>query len=119
MQSNLRRYVLLLAVVITLGIGIAIGVFISHGARAGYTSDALANPHSLAAPSPVELSNSFARIAELIEPAVVNINTETTVRMLARLSVTKKAIKQIIKRFSAFRAESTTFDTSGSKARCN
>ena len=84
MQSNLRRYVLLLAVVITLGIGIAIGVFISHGARAGYTSDALANPHSLAAPSPVELSNSFARIAELIEPAVVNINTETTVRISGR-----------------------------------
>jgi len=30
------------------------------------------------------LSNSFARVAEQIEPAVVNITTETTVRISGR-----------------------------------
>ena len=84
MQSNMRRYLAVLAIVVTLGVGIAIGAFISHGARAAHTASATADPQPLAAPSPVQLSNSFARIAELIEPAVVNINTETTVKVSGR-----------------------------------
>jgi serine protease Do len=35
-------------------------------------------------PSPAQLSNSFAKIADGIEPAVVNINTESTVRISRR-----------------------------------
>jgi len=84
MQSGMRRYLVVLAVVVTLVVGIAIGAYISHGARSGNAAGASSDTHSLAAPSPVELSNSFARVAELIGPAVVNINTESTVQVSGR-----------------------------------
>jgi serine protease Do len=84
MQSDVRRYLAVLAVVVTLGVGIAIGAYISHGVRAAHPASASADPQPLALPSPVELSNSFARIAEQVEPSVVNINTETTVRISGR-----------------------------------
>ena len=84
MQSDMRRYLAVLAVAVALGLGIAIGVFITHGARRGHSSSPAARPQPLAAPSPVELSNSFAHVAEQVEPAVVNINTETTVRISGR-----------------------------------
>ena len=81
MENELRRYVTVLGIVVALGAGIAVGAFISHGARAARPASASADPRPLAEPSPVELSNSFARVAELVEPAVVNITTETTVRI--------------------------------------
>ncbi len=84
MQSGVRRYVTVLAVFFALGFGIAIGALISHGAHAARPADASAEPQPLADPSPVELSNSFARVAQQIEPAVVNITTETTVRISGR-----------------------------------
>lgn len=84
MQSGTRRYLVVLAVVVTLGVGIAIGAYISNGAGAAHPASASANPQPLAEPSPVDLSNSFARIADQIEPAVVNINTESTVRISGR-----------------------------------
>ncbi len=84
MQSGLRRYVTVLAVFSALGFGIAIGAFISHGAHAARPTSGTAEPQPLADPSPVELSNSFARVAEQIEPAVVNITTETTVHISGR-----------------------------------
>jgi serine protease Do len=84
MQNGLRRQLAVLAIVATLGAGIAIGVFISYDARAAHSASSSADPQPLALPSPVELSSSFARVAEQIEPAVVNINTETTVRISGR-----------------------------------
>ncbi len=84
MQSRMRRYVTVLAVFSALGFGIAIGAFISHGAHAVRSVNTSAEPQPLADPSPVELSNSFARVAQQIEPAVVNITTETTVRISGR-----------------------------------
>jgi serine protease Do len=81
MQNDVRRYVAILAIVVALGFGIAIGAFISHGARPARSAGSSADPQPLAAPSPVTLSNSFARVAEQVEPAVVNITTETTVRI--------------------------------------
>ncbi|HXH48835.1 MAG TPA: Do family serine endopeptidase [Terriglobia bacterium] len=84
MENGLRRQLAVLAIVVTLGVGIAIGVFISHGARAAHSESSSPDPQPLALPSPVELSSSFTRVAEQIEPAVVNINTETTVRISGR-----------------------------------
>jgi len=84
MQSNVRRYVAVLAVVAALGLGIAIGTFISHSVRPAQTAKTPPDPQPLADPSPAALSNTFARIAAEIEPAVVNINTESTVRLSAR-----------------------------------
>ncbi|HEY6291674.1 MAG TPA: trypsin-like peptidase domain-containing protein [Terriglobia bacterium] len=63
----------------TLGIGILIGTLISHGVRAA--KPARSDARLLGAPSPPDLSNSFARVADAVDPAVVNIKTETDVRV--------------------------------------
>jgi len=84
MQSGMRRYLGVLAVVVILGVGIVIGVFISRDGRVAHPAIATADPRPLVKPSPVDLSNSFARIAEQIEPEVVNITTETTVQVSGR-----------------------------------
>jgi len=81
MKSDVRRYLAVLAIVVALGAGIAIGALISRGSRAAHSANVSAEPQPLAAPSPLILSSTFAQIAEKIEPAVVNINTETTVRI--------------------------------------
>ena len=84
MSASGRRALPALVIAVTLGIGILIGTVVSHGVRAakGFAGGADAKP--LPMPSPVELSNSFSQIADKIEDAVVNINTETTVRISRR-----------------------------------
>jgi serine protease Do len=78
-----RRVLPALFIAVTLGIGILIGTLVSHGVRAakGFAGES-AKP--LPMPSAVELSNSFSQIADKLEDAVVNINTETTVRSRRR-----------------------------------
>jgi len=80
MNANDRRIVPALIILITLGIGIVIGTVVSRGVRAARTGAIAPDAKALPAPSPAELSNSFAQIAETLEPSVVNINTESTVR---------------------------------------
>ena len=83
MSAQDRRVLPALVIALTLGIGILIGTVVSHGVRAakGFYGET-AKP--LPAPSPVELSNSFSQIADRLEDSVVNINTETTVRLSRR-----------------------------------
>ncbi|MGH9435016.1 MAG: hypothetical protein ACRD06_03345, partial [Terriglobia bacterium] len=81
---NVRRYWAALVVALTLVIGIFIGVLLSHGSRAGHVLPLARDARPLAVPSPVSLSNSFARIALKVTPAVVNINTESTIRFSAK-----------------------------------
>jgi serine protease Do len=75
------RFVPALLIALTLGVGILIGTVVSRGVRAGRAAPGAPDAQLLQAPSPVELSNSFAKIADAIEPAVVNINTESTIRI--------------------------------------
>ncbi len=84
MSASRRRALPALVIAITLGLGILIGTVVSHGVRAakGFPGGADAKP--LPMPSPIELSNSFSQIADKVEDAVVNINTETTVRVSRR-----------------------------------
>lgn len=63
--------------VLALGVGIVIGTVASRSERAARV---LPDARPLAMPSPANLSNSFARIAARVTPAVVNINTESTIR---------------------------------------
>jgi serine protease Do len=84
MSMNGRRFLPAVVIGVTLAIGILIGSLASRGVRAGKVSPLAADAKPLPAPSPVELSNSFAKIAEDLEPAVVNINTETTVRVFRK-----------------------------------
>lgn len=67
-----------LALVVTLAVGILLGTLISKGVRAGRDNPAPgATP--LTVPSAVELSSAFSQVAKAVEPAVVNINTESVV----------------------------------------
>jgi serine protease Do len=84
MSSSSRRALPALVIVATLGIGILIGTLVSHGVRAAKSFSGSADARALPMPSAVDLSNSFSQIADRVEDAVVNINTETTVRINRR-----------------------------------
>jgi len=81
---NGRRILPAAIVAATLGIGILIGTVVSNGVRAAKVAPPAPGATPLPAPSPAELSNSFAKIADDLEPAVVNINTESTVKVSRR-----------------------------------
>ena len=67
-----------LALVVTLAVGILLGTLVSKGVRAGRDNPAPgATP--LTVPSAVELSSAFSQVAKAVEPAVVNINTESVI----------------------------------------
>lgn len=84
MSMNGRRTMAALLIGGTLVIGILIGTFLSHGVRAARASAVAPDATLLPPPSPVELSNSFAKVADSLEPAVVNINTESTIHIARR-----------------------------------
>jgi len=75
-----------LTVVATLALGILIGTVASHSGKgkalAGFNSADGATP--LQAPSPKQLSSAFSQIAKTIEPSVVNINTDSTIKTPSR-----------------------------------
>src|SRR4051812_20969398 len=74
-----------LTVVATLALGILIGTVASHSGKgkafAGFSSD---DATQLTAPSPKQLSSTFATISKQIEPSVVNINTDSTIKAPTR-----------------------------------
>ncbi|HVA01544.1 MAG TPA: Do family serine endopeptidase [Terriglobia bacterium] len=84
MKTHRGWYVPVLAVALTLATGTGIGTLISKSVRAARPGSAAIPASPLAMPSPADLSNSFSRVAAEIEPAVVNINTETTVQASGR-----------------------------------
>jgi serine protease Do len=84
MSASGRRILPALIILVTLGIGIVIGTVVSRGVRAAKTGPVAPGAKPLPAPSPAELSNSFAEIAQALEPSVVNINAESTVRLTRR-----------------------------------
>ena len=75
-----RKAVSTIAILLTLAIGILIGTLISRGVRAAQGQEQGADVQALNLPSPVELSTVFSRISSDVSPAVVNINTESTVQ---------------------------------------
>jgi serine protease Do len=63
----------------TLSIGVLIGTIVNRSVRAekvGFAPGATA----LSVPSPTQLSSEFSKVAKMVEPAVVNINTETVIK---------------------------------------
>ncbi len=71
-----------LIVLLTLALGILIGTVISGHVRGQERRSSDATPLSVA--SPRQLSNQFSQIAKSMEPAVVNINTESTLKPTPR-----------------------------------
>jgi len=77
-----NRLVFTLVVLLTLTVGILIGTIVSVGVRGQEKKSADATP--LSVPSPRQMSNQFSQIAKSLEPAVVNINTESTIKPSVR-----------------------------------
>ena len=66
------RLLYLTLIVATLTIGVVIGTIVSGGVKAGEQK-----AQALVIPDPVSLSNAFSQIAANLDPAVVNISTES------------------------------------------
>src|SRR3954467_4826880 len=71
-----------LIIFLTLVFGILIGTVIQKGAKGNTNSSADAT--QLTMPAPHQLSSAFSKVAKDIEPAVVNINTESTIKATRR-----------------------------------
>jgi serine protease Do len=68
-----------LTILATLAVGIIIGTIVSKGVR-GQESKKSSDATPLTVPAPQQLSSQFSQIAKQLEPSVVNINTESTVK---------------------------------------
>jgi serine protease Do len=69
-----------LTILATLTLGILIGTVISKGVRGQESKKSSESATPLTIPSPQQLSNQFSQIAKQLEPTVVNINTESTIK---------------------------------------
>jgi serine protease Do len=77
-----HRWAYTLSILATLSLGILIGTVISYGVKGKEGQKSDATPLSL--PSPQQMSNAFSQIAKQLEPSVVNINTESTIKNVHR-----------------------------------
>src|ERR1700726_726487 len=82
MRMKANRWAYTLSILATLAVGILLGTIISYGVKGKEGQKSDATPLSL--PSPQQLSNTFSQIAKQLEPSVVNINTESTIKNLRR-----------------------------------
>jgi serine protease Do len=73
-----NRWTYTLTILATLAVGILIGTVISFGVRGQEAKKSDATP--LSVPSVQKMSNQFAQISKQLEPSVVNINTESTIK---------------------------------------
>ena len=78
MRMKARGWAYTLSILATLSVGILIGSVISYGVKGKEGQKGDATP--LALPAPQQLSNAFSQIAKQLEPSVVNINTESTIK---------------------------------------
>src|SRR6516225_10616792 len=77
LKSN--RWAYTFTILATLAVGILIGTIVSYGVK-GKEGQKSSDATPLTVPSPQQLSNTFSQIAKQLEPAVVNINTESTIK---------------------------------------
>src|SRR5438270_6680093 len=78
-----NRFAYTLTILATLTVGILIGTVISYGVK-GKEGQKASDATPLSLPSPQQLSNAFSQIAKQLEPSVVNINTESTIKNTRR-----------------------------------
>src|SRR5580658_4773380 len=71
-----QKFLSFALVLFTLAIGILIGTVMSTGVKAAKDQVAAPGATPLTIPNPVQLQSSFASIAKVVEPSVVNISTE-------------------------------------------
>jgi len=83
MRMKAHRWAYTLSILATLSVGILIGTVISYGVK-GKEGQGKSDATPLAMPSPQQMSNTFSQIAKQLEPSVVNINTESTIKNVHR-----------------------------------
>jgi serine protease Do len=83
MRMKAHRWAYTLSILATLSVGILIGTVISYGVK-GKEGQGKSDATPLAMPSPQQMSSTFSQIAKQLEPSVVNINTESTIKNVHR-----------------------------------
>jgi serine protease Do len=83
MRMKAHRWAYTLSILATLAVGILIGTVISYGVK-GKEGQQRSDAAPLSMPSPQQMSNAFSQIAKQLEPSVVNINTESTIKNVHR-----------------------------------
>jgi serine protease Do len=78
-----HRLAYTLTILATLSLGILIGTVVSYGVK-GKEGQKSSDATPLTLPSPSQMSNAFSQIAKQLEPSVVNINTESTIKNIQR-----------------------------------
>ena len=74
-----NRWAYTFTILATLAVGILIGTVVSYGVK-GKEGQKSSDATPLTIPAPQQLSNAFSQISKQLEPSVVNINTESTVK---------------------------------------
>jgi serine protease Do len=74
-----NRWPYTFTILATLAVGILIGTVVSSGVK-GKEGQKSSDAAPLTIPSPQQLSNAFSQISKQLEPSVVNINTESTIK---------------------------------------
>jgi serine protease Do len=74
-----NRWAYTLTILATLSVGILIGTIVSYGVK-GKEGQKSSDATPLTIPDPQKLSNAFSQISKQLEPSVVNINTESTIK---------------------------------------
>ena len=75
-----NRFSSTLVVLATLSLGILIGTVVSAGVKGKEKAVSTSDATPLTVPSPQQLSSQFSQIARQLEPTVVNISTEITIK---------------------------------------
>ncbi len=74
-----NRWAYTFTILATLTVGILIGTVVSYGVK-GKENQKSSDATPLTIPAPQQLSNAFSQISKQLEPSVVNINTESTIK---------------------------------------
>src|SRR5258707_9332367 len=74
-----NRWAYTFTILATLTVGILIGTVVSFGVK-GKEGQKSSDATPLTIPAPQQLSNAFSQISKQLEPSVVNVNTESTVK---------------------------------------
>jgi len=74
-----NRWAYTLTILATLAVGILIGTVVSYSVK-GKEGQKASDATPLSVPAPQQLSTAFSQISKQLEPTVVNINTESTIK---------------------------------------
>jgi serine protease Do len=74
-----NRWAYTFTILATLTVGILIGTIVSYGVK-GKEGQKASDATPLTIPAPQQLSTAFSQISKQLEPSVVNINTESTIK---------------------------------------